>query len=189
MTTPRKRTTAEVWRDLEDATNDANLARLDAQPKEELDRALREGGIDPDDAADVGMDLLANGPAERLGAPVTLRSVPPAEKPKSKMPVSVRTMTWLALAAGVALAIGVLTPRPDVVSTGRPSTPRERAAMMREDAYGACAHGRWVACDALLNAARELDPAGDEDPRVLAARTSVSSALHGEGGAGEAPMR
>lgn len=186
MTTPRKRTTAEVWRDLEDAANEANLARLDAQPKEELDRELREGGIDPDDAADVGMDLLASGPPEHLGAPVEpvpLRSVARTEKPKSKLPVSVRTMTWLALAAAVALATGVATQRPNVVSTGRPSTPLERAAMMRDDAYSACAQSRWAACEARLNAARELDPAGEEDPRVLAARTSVSNALHGEGGA------
>ena len=71
MTPPTKRTTAEVWRALEKIADDVAphgidgqgarekgldeeaLRKLAAQSDEELDRALREAGIEPDEAAKV----------------------------------------------------------------------------------------------------------------------------------------
>ena len=55
MTDARKRTAAEVWQAL---SADAELAHLAAQSDEDVDRALREAGIDPDEAAKVGLEVL-----------------------------------------------------------------------------------------------------------------------------------
>jgi RNA polymerase sigma factor (sigma-70 family) len=56
-------------------------------------------------------------------------------------------------------------------------TPDERAAELRRDALQKCDAKAWQECLDGLDAARALDPAGDGDPKVRAARDVASKAL------------
>jgi hypothetical protein len=69
MTAPRKRSPAEVWRALEKAGADAELERFSAMSGDELDAELRAAGLDPAEAAKIGMDVLGPMPASGDGAP------------------------------------------------------------------------------------------------------------------------
>jgi hypothetical protein len=56
-------------------------------------------------------------------------------------------------------------------------TPEQKqAAQLRDDAIGACEHELWNACEEGLNAAKPLDPDGEIDPRVIAARRFIHAA-------------
>jgi DNA-directed RNA polymerase specialized sigma24 family protein len=44
---------------------------------------------------------------------------------------------------------------------------------LRDSAFGECRAGRWTECVRRLDAAKKLDPAGDEAPEVRAARTQA----------------
>ncbi len=48
MSSRRKRTAEEVWKALEAQAEEAELARIERLSDEELDRELRQAGIDPD---------------------------------------------------------------------------------------------------------------------------------------------
>lgn len=60
--------------------------------------------------------------------------------------------------------------RPDDTAFPRHPTPLELARDMRRRALHECDVGRWVECLAGLGQAAELDPVGDDDPRVQQAR-------------------
>jgi hypothetical protein len=51
------------------------------------------------------------------------------------------------------------------------------AQTLREQAFDACRSNRWRACLDLLDLARPLDPQGDADPAVQAARSTAASEL------------
>jgi hypothetical protein len=102
---------------------------------------------------------------------------------------------WLAAAAVIAIGVGLLRQR----EVARPwmgedaeapvTTPGLRAKMLREGAYAACASQRWRACEGMLRAAKDLDPAGDADPRVQAAHKAAIAGLGSEAGQGEGGAR
>jgi hypothetical protein len=166
MTEPRKRTAAEVWRALEKVTADADLERIDALSDDDLDRELRAAGVDPAEAAKVGPEGLARTPQQR---------------PKPRRPV--RWVAWVTAGAVVALIAIALVREQPIVGAGRPApTPKEQAAQLRGDAFRACDQGLWSACEDDLNAARALDPGGETDPRVLAARQSLREAIRADAG-------
>lgn len=58
-----------------------------------------------------------------------------------------------------------------------PVAPLDRARSLRADALRACEQRAWRACLDGLDQARALDPAGDEDPAVRAARAGAEEAL------------
>jgi len=58
--------------------------------------------------------------------------------------------------------------------------PLERARSLRADALRACDRSEWRPCLDGLDQARALDPTGDQDPAVGAARTSAAAGLRGE---------
>jgi hypothetical protein len=197
MTEPRKRTTGEVWEALEKISDEADLARVDAQSGEEVDRALREAGIDPEEAAKTGMNLLTPGLAEKPAtAPASLR--PPDSRGMRKSgrhAPKVSGVTWLAAAAVLALVIAALIGRRDTVAQAptaptaptpseapREPTLEERAEPIRGDAYAACEQARWDRCEAKLNEARALDPAGETQPRVLFVRQLLDRVRLADGG-------
>jgi hypothetical protein len=51
-----------------------------------------------------------------------------------------------------------------------PATPIEEAGRLRTQAFKDCVNNEWVKCQDALDSARELDPTGDKDPLVKAAR-------------------
>jgi hypothetical protein len=174
MSEPRKRTNAEVWQALEKITAEAELERVGALSDDELDRELLAAGIDPSEAAKVGQADLARPP-----------------KPERKAPRTMRWVAWAAVAAAAALVVGGLARKPPIVGSARLGDPgldpdvatrRQQADAMREAAFGACDQGLWVSCEEKLNAARALDPEGEREPKVLAARQSVFAAEHADGG-------
>jgi DNA-directed RNA polymerase specialized sigma24 family protein len=95
-----------------------------------------------------------------------------------------------AAAALVAIALAIWAmwkerkdialPEP-VPSTSAPTppvvTPEMRAAELRKDAFDACDARSWRACLDGLDAAKQLDPAGDADAAVQGARARAENAL------------
>ncbi len=197
MTDPHKRSPAEVWRALEKASTDAEVGRIDAMTDDELDAELRAAGIDPADAAKIGVDVLATVPASSDGgvaSGVPARTGGSEAKPtRDEAPRGRRSVYWIAGLAAAAVVIGVMVTRPSSgpwVGTGHPETEAalKKAADLRERAFGACDQGYWAACEDALNAARTLDPAGEAAPRVVAARRSIAAvAADGSGRPEKAP--
>ena len=99
---------------------------------------------------------------------------------------------WLAeLAAVAALAVlavvlwrvaqdaddpEALLPLPDKVPAPT-ETPLDRAKALRADALWWCERGSYVICVQQLDAAKQLDEAGDKEPAVQAAREQARRAL------------
>ena len=191
MTERGKRTDAEVWQALEKvAAEVGELERIDALSDDELDRELRAAGIDPAEAAKLGEGLRVRAP------PLASRERPQAPAPRERSPRPPRKVQWVpwgALAA-VVLVAAVLARRPDDAASPWPgdhgadsdalATKHAAAAKLRDDAFGACAQGLWGACEEKLNAARALDPSGEQDAKVLAARRAVYDAEHADAGPG-----
>jgi hypothetical protein len=170
MTPPRKRTSAEVWAAAVHAADDPELADIDAMSDAEIDAELRAHGIAPDDAADVGRELLAK----------------PVRRPPARRGSNTGWVKWAVLAAAIALVLGALVRRREGEAHLQPepiqkdqepappeTTPAERAASLREDGLAHCRVGLLDTCEAKLNAARALDPAGEDDPRVREARRQL----------------
>ena len=170
MNPPRKRTDAEVWRALE-AAPETELARIDALSDDELDRELREAGVSPE-----------------LAASIVSPRAPAVARPPAVAPRRARAWRWVALAAGVALVIAASGRRREIalwfghepIGPDTAQTPdsvlAERAARLRRDALGMCEQGFWDLCERKLNEARKLDPAGESQPQVQAARQSIDEA-------------
>jgi hypothetical protein len=49
---------------------------------------------------------------------------------------------------------------------------------LRDDAFGACADSLWALCDRKLDEAQKLDPGGESDARVQAARKAAYDGTH-----------
>jgi hypothetical protein len=64
---------------------------------------------------------------------------------------------------------------PDPVFTD--ATPEEVSADLRDQARAPCRNAEWSRCIELLDAARELDPAGDQAPEIQAVRDRVAQEL------------
>jgi hypothetical protein len=193
MTTPAKRTTAQVWRELDaiaeevklTRADEAELARIAALDGEAVDRELRAAGIDPEEAADVGMDMLqmaspdGHVPAAATSRPRGVEDIGRRDRAGKRSPRVAPWVPWLAMAAIVLLILTAfakrreiqawLAPAPRIErepeSPPREPSPVELAAKIREDAY-----------------AQKLDPAGESDPRVEAARDAVHDGLYPDAG-------
>src|SRR5690242_17090221 len=75
--------------------------------------------------------------------------------------------TWIglgSLSVGIVVLALVRRPSNDLVGPGRPDAPTSRragAGRLREEALAACAAKDWIACEIRLDAAQEVDPAGE----------------------------
>jgi DNA-directed RNA polymerase specialized sigma24 family protein len=67
-----------------------------------------------------------------------------------------------------------LSPSPETLDA------MQRAARIRRDALTACSESRWAACVEQLDAARALDPAGDDAPAIRAAREHAQHEIERE---------
>lgn len=118
------------------------------------------------------------------GKPVAV--VVPMGVGKTRTRTATRWIALLAAAALCALVFFVATRPPVTVAS---SDGRVRAEVLRAEAYEACARMSYTTCKRDLDVARTLDPAGDADARVQAARAAVTEGLRwetapGEGGGG-----
>jgi hypothetical protein len=205
MTTPSKRTTAQVWEQLESIADEVKLARADeaelariaALDHEAVDRELRAAGIDPAEAANVGMDMLqaapdAHVPAAATSRPRGVEAIGRREKSGGPSRPAMQWVPWLAAAAIVVLVLTAFAKRDEIQAWLQPKPPRiekepespprepspeELAARMRDRAYMSCAERLWARCERQLNEAQTLDPAGETDPRVQQTRKAIDDGL------------
>lgn len=120
---------------------------------------------------------------ERPSVPPLARSVEAADAGPTSLRRRGRraALGWgLAMAAGVALAAAVLAARmnaPKLADTedagATPVSARERAEVLRTQAVAACRDLVFDTCEAKLDEARALDPQGESEARVAAARRAI----------------
>jgi hypothetical protein len=161
---------------------------LDVASDEEIERQMDAAGIQVK-SVPTADELFAR--AEKRAAaraPASgLRPVHvPAPAPKSR----IRRMSPASLAAAVAaVAIGAVTLlnheaivaylRGEPVGPSVAASPAQRAASLRDEAFAACDAQRWEECTRKLDEAKALDPEGESEPRVVAARKAVDDAPKG----------
>jgi hypothetical protein len=121
------------------------------------------------DPTSVAPDPPGKGPADEP-QPRSLSEIR-SLRPRQRRPVVI----WVAAAAaGLLVGGGLLStyvaPRPV-------PQPPASAQSLRQQAFDACRASRWGACLHLFDLARPLDPPGDADPAVQAARAMATSGL------------
>jgi hypothetical protein len=84
---------------------------------------------------------------------------------------------WVAVAAAGLLVAGGLLSNTTTVQHPAVARPPVTAQALRAQAFDACRSRRWDACLQLLDSARPLDPSGDADPAVQAARATATNGL------------
>jgi hypothetical protein len=100
---------------------------------------------------------------------------------------------WLVAAVLGAAIAAIVTERHELAAWWRhgtepigpwPEEPEkvvsapERAGKLRAEAFGACDDGLWALCNGKLDEAQKLDPGGEGDPRVQAARKAAYDGTH-----------
>jgi len=85
-------------------------------------------------------------------------------------------LLWRLFHKDEPVAVPVPEPRPTSTNEVTPS-PMERAHLLREKAYKACDEAAWQECLDKLDEAKGLDPEGDRDVKVGAARAKANDAL------------
>jgi hypothetical protein len=149
--------------------------------------AASSAGDSPSATSDGGAP--ANGASGPAGAPPASAGNAPPSGAKDDPPSSARTRRSrtaliaggvLAAAAAAVVAVGIQQARrgPEAISpepSSQPDSPAKRAGRLRDEAFQACQARDWDTCGAKLDSARDLDPAGESDPRVVAARTLLAN--------------
>ncbi len=105
----------------------------------------------------------------------------PRATPK-KPPSRVAWVAGAAVAAAAATVVAVQLAGsrrgPDAIGPEPPSTtrtPHEQAARLRGEALAACDGHDFAVCTVKLDDARTLDPAGESEARVVAARAAIAA--------------
>jgi len=160
-------------------------AHLDVATDEEVERMMDAAGVQVK-SVPTADELIAR--AEKLAQQRAPTGPPPPHAPRSR----VRRMGPVAIAALLVLGGGVVVAlmnsaaivaylkgepiRPDLPWTppSATPTPEQRAAALRREAFDACEAERWDECGRKLQEAKALDPAGDVDERVTAARKAAA---------------
>jgi len=193
---PTKRTPAEIWKEIvAEARDDEEIERLASLSDAAVDEELASAGFDVAKEraeAQAAVDELERGVvarrAKELEAGARARSLRP---PSRRRPLAF----WLAAAAVAAMAAGGLVyalthpgapppvlPAPSVPSSSAPAQkpPSEQliaASELRKHAFAECAARNWEECLARFDEASRLDPAGDQEPAVKAARDRAQSEI------------
>lgn len=183
MSPPDKRDPARGWRLIEKLLADDDPERLEKATDEEVVRQMDAQGVAQPSrvpGADEWRAKAAERAAKREASGAKGRALPVKTR---RGPL----VAWLAAAVvgGLVLAL-VVWSEPTKVATMAPddagAVPSARAATLREEAFAACGAGRWRVCEAKLEEAKTLDPAGDVEPPVQSAHRAAFRGLHPEGG-------
>jgi len=168
-----KRNPKDILGDIEESDVDDEVERVLALSPEERRRELEAGGVDlkslraQADALHAQVQRAA-AMGTRLGRP----GAPPASQRRRRATVWAISL----LAAALAVMLFFVSPRSEVTGTGRAGA----AAALRNAAYGDCDAHRWRECEQKLNDAKDLDPDGESEPRVVAARRASREGMVGE---------
>ena len=101
------------------------------------------------------------------------RSLAPKAKPRS--PVMMVAAAAAVVVIGSAIYAAVFRP----AEVSHPA-PDPAAADLRRRAFSACEAKQWSDCLARFDDAKRIDPAGDEEATVKAARREATRALEGK---------
>jgi hypothetical protein len=106
MPAPPKRSTADLSKELEARAEQAEIERIDALSDEELDRELREAGIDADFAEEIPYFVAAppEDPSDEGGGVVAPRRGKPAAPAR-------RVWPWVAAVLVVVIAVAAIAMR------------------------------------------------------------------------------
>jgi hypothetical protein len=178
VSTPEKPDPVDAWKYVDKLLADEELERLDKRNAEEVQQELRAEGVDPAHIASPE-ELLAKAEARAARTKTSAEQGGEADAGKTKggtgdsaggtvVPFRGRgpMIAALAVAAGVALFVA-LRPHEGSVTRGNPEA-------WRLDAFDDCAAHRWDACEKKLNEAKKIEPSGERDPRVVAARAAIA---------------
>jgi hypothetical protein len=176
--TTRRPTTDELLAAIQEQADADEVDRIAALSDDALDAELRGLGDDP--AA-----VRAKGAAIVARAGKVLADQRPAAPRRIVFQLS-------ALAAAAALAL-VMADRQDALRNrsgdiraddDKPAgpSPQERALALRAKAELACANRRWSDCEDALDGAKNLDPAGEATPRVIALRAMEQAGQYPDAG-------
>jgi hypothetical protein len=162
VTAPRKPTSVEVWKAIDDAALKDEVDRVAAMSDQELEAELLKDGFDPKDLESPKIET-----PESKSKPAPVR----------RLPVR-RAAPWLIAATLTFTLIGLATMNVvTVVGQGAPD-PAERAGTLRKDAKAACDQSKWRTCLDRLNDADQLDPAGASGTQAL--RKKAEDELHAQ---------
>jgi len=161
-------------------------AHLDVASDEEIERQMDAAGIDVKSVPTAEELIALAGKRAAVDAP---KAAPVASPPARRM----RPGPIVAAVALGALGVAALVNRAAIVAYvkgGEPigpdrpwappsaaSTPKQRAASMRGEAFALCGARRWDDCGAMLDDAAALDPAGESDATVVAARKAIADGM------------
>jgi hypothetical protein len=159
-------------------------AHLDVATDDEVERMMDAAGVEVKSVptADELIALADRHAREQAPAPAP----PPRSRARRMSPVAIAAVLVLGAGGIVTLlnsAAIVAYLKGEPIGPDRPwsppsatATPQELAAAMRADAFAACDAQKWGECTRKLDEARRIDPAGEADPRVTAARKAVTDA-------------
>jgi RNA polymerase sigma factor (sigma-70 family) len=143
-----------------------------AEAPKTLEWMLREGE---------GEKLEAIAASEKLPAPRVRQRVSRLRRHlKQHWAKEVAVLAALGVIAVVAFLLlrqkkdDIAKPQPD--PSAHAPTPMELAKKTRKDALEKCRQAAWDACERGLDEAKAVDPAGEDDPDVKAARAAASAA-------------
>jgi hypothetical protein len=207
VTTPEKPDPARGWLFVENLLAEDELERIEKLSDEEIAEELRAAGVTRVPTADEMMAKAAKradaaeakekekeNEREKEAGTAQADDKVPAPARAARPATSIRRTVWLIAAVLGAFLVLVFVYRnrgaieawfngepirpDDQWLPWKPSpTPQERAAKIREDAFAACRQEMYETCGRKLDEAREVDPGGEADPRVVAARQSIEAAL------------
>jgi hypothetical protein len=183
---------AATWERLEKLAVKEEAERVAGLSDAELDADLASRGHDPQAVRARGAALAARLMQDRgkafgsVMAPVAPAPQRVPEPRRRRRPVVVLLAAAVLVAAAGALAYVELrqpSSPPHVPTLPPPPAPAPApgpllvsAAELRASGLAACKDLRWADCVADLDRARELDPAGDSGPEVVAARRRAKEA-------------
>jgi hypothetical protein len=200
---PRKPPTPEeLWKELEDeARGQEAIDRIVALPREELEKELEKAGFDVAQVkaeARAMRDEIARSAAARrakLKAAEHRRAGPATQGTpvrRLRLAFAIAAAATLAAAAGGGTLYAWLVHRGNGPGPHAPSVPAPPASPepsvsdqppalspseLRRAAFPYCEQERWKECLDILDRAAQMDPAGDADPDVQAARQKAQWGL------------
>ena len=175
---------ADLWNELVAEAGEDEIDRAASVSVAQAEAELRAAGFDvAAERAKAGafLEALEKGPGESKPAPRVSEETRSAKTRPARRPAFV----WLAAAASFGAVaggslVGVLEP-PGVVTAPGPARPSpERlaaAADLRRQAATACDAKQWAVCLADLDAARAVDPDGDDEPGTKSLRDRALAAI------------
>lgn len=201
MTERRKIPPVEAWKAIDAMVSQGELDRIKGLSDKEVEDELKEAGFDLDAVRTIGQDAIEKA-AREAGIDVggVTRAAPALGKTAggeahgakvTPFPSARRRTRWDAFLAAAAIAAALIAVfamagpaivawfRGERIGPDRDTVPRRelppelRAAQLRDEGFKACAAMQWVSCVAKLDEAKQLDPAGDSDPRVQEWRSAA----------------